>query len=149
MADRPGRDAYYLEMVAVTAKRSTCPRRAVGAIIVDERGVVLGMGHNGVSRGMTHCSEQTAYRAECKGALDPKGDTSRCWAVHAEVNAILQCADIDRARTLYCSATPCFQCAKVIANTGITRVVVAGTYTEAEPSGLTVLRAKDIEVEVL
>lgn len=49
-------------------------------------------------------------------------------AVHAELNAILQCASIERARTLYCSCTPCFECAKVILNTNITRVVVREPY---------------------
>ncbi len=143
---RPSRDAYYLEMVAVAAKRSTCPRRAVGAILVDGRGVVLGVGHNGVSRGFTHCSENQLPPNVCQGALDPKGDTHRCWAVHAEVNAILQCADVDRAHTLYCSATPCFACAKIIANTSITRVVVAEVYDEPQPSGLAVLLARGIAV---
>lgn len=154
MAARPSVDAYYLEMAAVAAKRSTCPRRAVGAILVDARHVILGVGHNGVPRGIPHCGEffedstkPSGYDLEqpvCAGMHDARGNTRRCWAVHAEVNAILQCADIERARTLYCSATPCFACAKVIANTGITRVVYAEVYHEPSPSGLDVLLARGI-----
>lgn len=144
---RPSLDQYYLAMVAVVASRSTCPRRDVGAVLVDERGVILGTGYNGVPRGIPHCGEnEAALSSTCLGAGDPKGDTRRCWAVHAEVNAILQCADIEKARTLYCSATPCFQCAKVIANTGIIRVVVREVYTEPEPSGFSVLQARGIRV---
>lgn len=143
--DRPSRDQYYAEMVAVAAKRSTCPRRAVGAIVVDERGVVLGVGHNGVPRNVPHCGDRGSY---CLAQDAAPGVTSACWAVHAEVNALLQCSDVERAHTMYVSATPCFACAKVIANTAIKRVVALEDYREPAPSGWLVLKSLGISCEI-
>lgn len=124
---RPSTDEYFLQMLQLVAIRSTCGRRAVGAIIVDARNRILGTGHNGVPTRFRHCTEEA-----CDGRFDPPGDTTRCLAVHAELNALLNATRLDLARTLYCSCTPCFQCAKVIVNTSIDRIVVLEEYVESE-----------------
>lgn len=139
---RPSHDAYFLQMLALVASRSTCPRRSVGAILVSDENVVLATGYNGVPRGFDHCTEHP-----CPGVLDEKGETSRCHAVHAEVNAVLQCSRLGDAATLYVSCTPCFSCAKMIANTGIRRIVVLEEY--ADRLGLRLLESSGISVEVM
>lgn len=123
---RPNIDEYYCSMLKIVASRSTCARRAVGAIITDQRNRVMSMGYNGVPRGLSHCTDEP-----CAGTWDPPGDSSRCLAVHAEINAMVQCTDLWRARTIYVSATPCFSCAKAIVNTLIERVVCLEEYSEA------------------
>ena len=124
---RPSNDTYYCMMLKLVAARSTCVRRAVGAIITDERNRVMSMGFNGVPSGFPHCIDEP-----CAGANDPPGDSSRCFATHAELNAMMQCADLWRAHTLYVSCTPCFSCAKAIANTSIKRVVCLEEYADAQ-----------------
>ena len=134
-------DEYYLEILKVVAARSTCARRAVGAILVDERYKVLSTGYNGVPSGFSHCID-----VPCLGAQDTPGDSSRCMAIHAEVNVIVQCARLDLARILYVSCTPCFTCAKMLCNTPVRRIVSAEEYSESE--GLTVLRQAGIELSI-
>jgi len=122
---RLSRDDYFLTILDLVAARSTCARRAVGAIITDGDGHVLSLGYNGVPRGFPHCVD-----VPCLGAADKAGDTSRCMAVHAEVNALIQCSRLDLAHSLYCSCSPCFSCAKAIANTPIKRVVCRELYAD-------------------
>lgn len=116
-------DEYYTQMLRLVAQRSTCVRRSVGAIIVDERHRVLSTGYNGVPSGFPHCID-----VPCAGAEDLSGDTRRCMAVHAEINAILQCQRLDLARTMYVSCVPCFECAKAIANTPIHHIIALAPY---------------------
>jgi dCMP deaminase len=138
---RPSLDETYLAMLKLYAARSTCYRRAVAAIITDCRGRILGAGFNGVPRGMIHCTT-----SPCGGTLDPPGDTRNCWAIHAEINALLQCSDRERMDTMYCSCTPCFECAKAIANTSIKRIVVAEPY--ADERGIIVLNERGIDIVI-
>ena len=118
-------DEYYLEILKLVAERTTCIRRAVGAIITTEKGQVLSTGYNGVPSGMVHCVNQP-----CEGAMDESGQTDRCQAVHAEQNALLQCRSLEMASTLYVTCTPCFTCAKMIANTSIRKVVAIHAYSD-------------------
>lgn len=134
-------DAYFMNMLALVAGRSTCIRRSVGAIITDEKGAILSTGYNGVPRTFPHCINEL-----CEGANDAAGDTRKCMAVHAEQNALLQCHRLDLAHTMYVSTSPCFTCAKLIANTNIQRVVVAQLY--ADTRGVDVLKQRVIRVEV-
>jgi dCMP deaminase len=143
VATRLTRDQYFLQMVALVASRCTCPRRQVGAIITTVEGQILSTGYNGVPAGFPHCTEGELHA--CPGTQDKHGDTSRCLAVHAEVNALLQCKRLDLAHTLYVSCTPCFECAKAICNTPIKRVVALEEYTGA---GMDVLEARGIQIEV-
>lgn len=136
---RPSRDEYFVQMLDLVASRSTCARRAVGAIIIDEIGHILSTGYNGVPRGFQHCTE-----TPCLGATDKPGDTSRCDATHAEMNALLQCFRLDLAHTIYVSCSPCFTCAKLIANTSIRRVVCCEMYADEHE----VLREAGIELSL-
>jgi len=138
---RPSKHEYFLEMLKLVAARSTCIRRAVGAIITDKEGHVLSTGYNGPPSGFEHCTD-----VPCLGASQEKGNTTLCLAVHAEQNALLQCNDLNRAFYLYVSCVPCFVCSKMICNTNIEAVYALETY--ADTRGLDVLKQRDITVIV-
>lgn len=140
-SERMSKKEYYLAMLKLVVARSTCVRRAVGAIITDKDGHVLSTGYNGVPRNFDHCID-----LPCAGATDNAGDTSKCMAVHAESNAILQCADLTRAHTIYCSCVPCFQCAKLLCNTEIEVVICEQDY--ADRRGLDILLEKGCYIEI-
>lgn len=102
---------------------STCSRRQYMAIVVDPHGHVVGTGYNGVPKGFQHCVDGGCPRAateEAHGA--PYGN---CLAVHAEANALLHSDYTSRVQgvTLYVNGPPCWDCAKLIINSGITRLV--------------------------
>lgn len=117
-------DEYFTAMLRLVASRSTCVRRSVGALVVDADHKLLSTGYNGVPAGFPHCID-----LPCGGTTDAPGDTSRCLSIHAEVNALLQCAfNLPRAHKLYVTCAPCFQCAKLITNTHIRYVVALEPY---------------------
>lgn len=132
---------YFLQIVPLVATRSTCSRRAVGCIITDIEGHVLSMGYNGVPKDFVHCIDHP-----CPGASDGSGDNSNCIAVHAEQNALLQCSNLNRAYYLYVSCTPCFICAKMIANTNIKQIIVLEPY--ADGRGVDILKKAGIDYQV-
>lgn len=112
-ADRVNdRHEWLLRIAEVVATRSSCARRAVGAVIVDEVGYVLSTGYNGPARGQLNCTE-----THCAGAeAEPGTQLDACIAIHAEVNAIAQARSIKEARALYCTVSPCVACAKILSN---------------------------------
>ena len=115
-------DEYFMGIATVVASRSTCPRKYVGAVIVRNR-TILSTGYNGSIRGMPHCSD-----------VGHMMEDGHCVAtIHAESNAILQAAKngvrIDGA-TLYTTASPCWPCFKLIANSGCVRIVYGEFYRD-------------------
>ncbi|MEI3502016.1 MAG: cytidine/deoxycytidylate deaminase family protein [Anaerovoracaceae bacterium] len=131
ITERPGWDEYFMEMAEVARKRSTCLRRAVGAIIVKDNRI-LATGYNGVPSGIEHCSVRGCQR---EALHVPSGERHElCRGIHAEQNAIVQAAylgvSIDNA-TLYCTNQPCILCAKMIINAGIKRIVIKEGYPDA------------------
>jgi dCMP deaminase len=115
-------DRYFMNLAVQAATRSTCPRKSVGAVIVRDR-AVLATGYNGSIRGLAHCSEV--------GCLMENDHCVR--TVHAEANAILQAARhgvrIEGA-DIYVTASPCWECFKLIANAGIRRVLYGEFYRD-------------------
>ncbi|HEX6972057.1 MAG TPA: cytidine/deoxycytidylate deaminase family protein [Limnochordia bacterium] len=140
-AARPSWDAYFMEMAALAATRSTCPRRRVGAVLVRDQRVVA-TGYNGAVRGAPHCDDVGCL-------LVQNGDRLSCVrAVHAELNALLQCAlnGVQSAgSTLYCTDFPCVACAKALVQAGVKRVVYAVDYPD--PNSAEVLTAGGIRLE--
>ncbi len=119
---RPSWDDYFMSITLQVAKRSTCDRARVGAIIVKDRRI-LTTGYNGAPAGLPHCDEV--------GHLIVAGHCVR--TLHAEQNAIIQGAlhGVSVAgSTLYVTHQPCLNCAKMIINAGIQRVVYAGHYPD-------------------
>lgn len=108
----------------ITAARSTCPRRKVGAVILSQEGHVMSTGYNGVPSGMPHCIDEP-----CPGAQGKSGeDLDKCIAIHAEQNAIAQCYDVTRAHLLVTTTSPCVSCIKQLIATNITTIVYADHY---------------------
>jgi dCMP deaminase len=105
---------------------STCTRRQYAAFIVDPTGRVVGFGYNGSPPGQAHCTDGACPRANSSVAHGSPYDAGegRCIAVHAEANALLFSDATARAGgTLYVNGPPCADCAKLIAASGIARVV--------------------------
>jgi dCMP deaminase len=121
---RPTKDAYFSELAAVISGRSTCLRKAVGCVLTNERGHIIGTGYNGVAAGLGHCNEGHT----CKGHDLPPGQDS-CEAVHAEVNALLQCPDAWAIDTVYVTLSPCIRCTKMLLNTSCKRIVFLENHT--------------------
>ncbi len=103
---------WFLQIAECVATRSSCARRAVGAVVVDEVGYIVSTGYNGPARGQPNCTE-----VRCGGAHAPSGESlDKCIAIHAEVNAIAQARNIKEATALYCTVSPCIHCAKILSN---------------------------------
>ncbi len=121
---------YFMEITKVVAKRSTCLRRQVGAIIVKNK-QILSTGYNGSPKGLEHCKLKGCLRQELK---IPSGQRHEiCRAVHAEQNAVIQAAvngvSISGA-VLYCTNSPCSICAKILVNAEIKKIYIADDYQD-------------------
>ena len=115
-------DDYFMNIAREVATRSTCSRKHVGAVIVRDK-TILSTGYNGSVRGLQHCDD-----------ADHMMEDGHCVrTLHAEANAIIQAAKngtrIDGAG-IYVTASPCWSCFKMIANSGLTRVVFAEFYRD-------------------
>jgi len=113
---------YFMNIAKEVATRSTCDRKHVGALITRNK-TILSSGYNGSIRGMPHCDDV--------GHLMEDG---HCVAtIHAETNAILQAAKngvmIDGAE-VYITASPCWNCFKMLANAGIKRIYYGEFYRD-------------------
>ncbi len=128
---RPGWDEYFMRMAELTAERSTCLRRNVGAVIVKNKHVIA-TGYNGAPQGIHHCEERGGCLRQQLGV--PSGERHElCRALHAEQNAIIQAASLGQSvegGTIYITHQPCIICAKMIINAGIKRIVVKEGYPD-------------------
>ena len=125
-------DERYLEMAQVWAKNSYCKRRQVGALIVKDR-MIISDGYNGTPSGFENVCE------------DENGIT-KPYVLHAEANAISKVAksgNSSEGATLYVTASPCMECAKLIIQAGIKRVVYMDEYRLLD--GIERLRRAGIE----
>jgi dCMP deaminase len=93
------------------------------AIIVDVEGYIAGVGYNGAPPGHTHCTDGGCPRLTANSA--PGSNYDNCVSVHAEINALINCASGTQKRggTIYVNGEPCYQCAKAIVSARIKRVV--------------------------
>lgn len=128
---RPDWDEYFMEMAVLTAKRSTCLRRQVGAVIVKDRHIVA-TGYNGAPSGVAHCDEKGGCLRQQLNV--PSGERHElCRALHAEQNAIIQAAvqgnSIEGA-SIYVTNQPCVICAKMIINAGIRKIYIKDSYPD-------------------
>ena len=127
-------DDKYMEMASVWATNSYCKRRQVGALLVKDR-MIISDGYNGTPSGFENICE------------DENGVT-KPYVLHAEANAISKIAKSGNSAldaTLYVTASPCLECAKLIIQSGIRRVVYRDEYRLTD--GIDLLRRAGIEVE--
>lgn len=127
-------DVHYLEMARIWAKNSYCERRQVGALIVKDK-VIISDGYNGTPSGFENqCEDETGH--------------SKPYVLHAEANAITKVARSNNSSdgaTLYITASPCIECAKLIIQAGIRRVVFDEMYRVSD--GIELLKKAGIEVQ--
>ena len=133
---RPGWDEYFMEITRLVAKRSTCLRRHVGAVLVKDK-MILATGYNGAPKGLPHCLDIGCLREEL-GV--PSGERHElCRGLHAEQNAIIQAAyhgvSIQGA-TLYCTNHPCIICTKMLINAGIVKFIYEAGYPDELSGGM-------------
>lgn len=129
--NRPSWQTYFMDITFLVAKRSTCLRRAVGALIVKDKRI-LSTGYNGAPTGLKHCLEIGCLREKLNVPSGEKHEL--CRGIHAEQNAIIQAAYHGvciRDATLFCTNIPCSICAKMIINAGIKQICYHSGYADA------------------
>ena len=122
MSDRASWETYFMNIAHEVATRSTCDRKHVGAVIVRGK-TILSTGYNGSVRGMHHCDE-----------IGHEMENGHCVrTIHAEANAVVQAARngvrIDNSE-IYVTASPCYDCFKMIANAGISAIYYGKFYRD-------------------
>jgi dCMP deaminase len=126
-------DLRYIQMARVWARNSYCKRRQVGALLVKDR-MIISDGYNGTPSG---------FENECE---DENGQ-SKPYVLHAEANAITKVAKSNNSSegaTLYITDSPCLECAKLIIQAGIKRVVYGDEYRMTD--GIRLLEKAGIEI---
>ncbi len=129
-------DIRYLRMARIWAENSYCQRRKVGALVVKDK-MIISDGYNGTPSGFENiCEDET--------------NVTKPYVLHAEANAITKLARSSNnsdGSTLYVTASPCLECAKLIIQSGIRRVVYGEEYRLAD--GIDLLRRANIEVKYI
>lgn len=126
-------DLRYLKMAKIWAENSYCKRRQVGALLVKNK-MIISDGYNGTP---------TGFENEC----EDENNVSKPYVLHAEANAITKVAKSGNSSedaTLYITSSPCIECAKLIIQAGIKRVVYADLYRMDD--GINLLKRAQIEV---
>lgn len=129
-------DLRYLRMARIWAENSYCERRKVGALVVKDK-MIISDGYNGTPSGFENVCED-------------ENNVTKPYVLHAEANAITKLARSSNnsdGSTLYVTAAPCIECAKLIIQSGIKRVVYGEKYRLEE--GINLLRKANIEVKYL
>lgn len=130
-------DSRYMRMASIWAENSYCVRRQVGALIVKDK-MIISDGYNGTPQGFENICEEDA-------TVDNMSKT-KAYVLHAEANAITKVAKSNNnslGATLYVTTSPCIECAKLIIQSGIIRVVYSDSYRDT--SGLDLLQRANVE----
>ena len=129
-------DVRYLRMARIWAENSYCKRRQVGALIVKNKSIISD-GYNGTPSGFENICEDEQER-------------TKPYVLHAEANAITKVAKSSNSSdgaTLYVTASPCIECAKLIIQSGIRRVVYSELYRCSD--GIELLKKADVKVDFI
>src|ERR1700690_2379399 len=119
---RPSKDQMGLMIAKTWSKRSTCPLRQVGCLLVDKDFRTLSSGYNGTSKGTRHCIDHVCGAFQYQDGLHgrqpgPLIDRHLCEAIHAEANALMYCRDVRDIHTCYTTISPCGYCIKLLLGT--------------------------------
>jgi len=140
-ANRLNIHEYFTSIALLAAKRSTCSRRQVGCVLVDESNHVLSTGYNGVPKNMSHCID-----IPCKGANAKSGtELESCNAIHAEINAIAHCTNPKLIHSAYISVSPCIHCLKALLATPCQNLYFAEKYSHWEALELWILDGRNFK----
>ena len=117
-------DEVWLEVADAVSKRSRCTRAQVAAVIVDENRRICSTGYNGPAAKYPAYGDCSDWCERAQGKTGLGADYEGCPSIHAEANALLY---VDRSAVangpIYITCAPCMQCAKLISNSGLSRVV--------------------------
>jgi dCMP deaminase len=144
MATRPTKKVTFLRMARLLSEQSTCARRNVGVIMTDHNHRIVASGYNGNAKGLPHC-----INVNCAGAIHKSGSAlDLCEAIHAEQNALMQCNDINRIHSVYCTTAPCMHCLKMLLNTNAQNIYFLDSYPnmhESENMWIQSIRGRHLE----
>ncbi len=127
---RPSWETYFMNITNLVAERSTCLRRAVGAVLVKDKRI-LSTGYNGSPSGLKHCMEVGCLREQL--GVESGKMHELCRGIHAEQNAIIQAAYHGvsvKGASIFCTNQPCSICARMIINAGIERIYYQSGYAD-------------------
>jgi dCMP deaminase len=128
--NRPSWETYFMNITNLVAERSTCLRRAVGAVLVKDKRL-LSTGYNGAPSNLKHCSEVGCLREQM--GIESGKMHELCRGIHAEQNAIIQAAYHGvsvKGAVIYCTNQPCSICARMIINAGIVKIYYQTGYAD-------------------
>ena len=117
---------YFMSMAHIAAMRSTCLRRNVGCVLVDRHDHVIATGYNGSAKGIVNCVDSFCARDK----NDSGESLELCEAIHAEMNALLQCRDTQAIVSAYITDSPCIHCVKLLMNTSCETIYYTRPYSE-------------------
>lgn len=147
MSSRPSWDDYFITIAHQVARRSTCVRRQVGAVLVKDKRI-LSTGYNGTARGLAHCEDVGCLREQ--QGIESGQRHELCRGIHAEQNAIIQAAlhgVAIQGSSLYSTHQPCVQCAKMLLNAGV--VEMSFTHPYPDPLAESMLDEAGVTTRVL
>jgi dCMP deaminase len=128
--NRPSWETYFMNITNLVAQRSTCLRRAVGAVLVKDKRI-LSTGYNGAPTNLKHCLEVGCLREQM--GIESGKMHELCRGIHAEQNAIIQAAYHGvsvKGAVIYCTNQPCSICARMIINAGIVKIYYQSGYAD-------------------
>jgi dCMP deaminase len=145
-------DTVWAEVAQAVSRRSSCDRAQVGAVLIKENRVVA-TGYNGPARGYFADTDQGCQSWCQRAALGADSATAygfSCPSIHAEANALLHASrwDTDGA-TLYVTHAPCADCAKLISNSGVAKIMLLQLPEDHRPNPIPYLESCGIEVFVI
>lgn len=148
---RPSWDEYFIQIAHVVKTRSNCTRGQVGALIVKNK-QIISTGYNGTPIRIKNCFEGGCDRCLMRNAGKLKSGEKKdaCICLHAEQNALLQAAyhGISSAGAdMYLTDSPCLQCAKMIINSGIRKIIAEKQFSD--PLGTKLLKQANIKLVIL
>lgn len=150
MGDRLDWDTTWLVVADTIGKRSRCSRRGIGAVLVSPKQRIVATGYNGPPAGLELDGECSGWCARAS-EVQPGTTYANCLSVHAEVNALIYAdRNLYEGGTMYVTGAVCWDCAKIVANSGVKRVVmVIGTDDKhrAPDRSINLLKAAGIEVD--
>jgi dCMP deaminase len=151
--NRPSWDNVWMDIAETIAKRSRCSRAQIGAVVVSNNQRIAATGYNGPAATLDVEGDCINWCPRAQGSAPLDNMYDACPSIHAEANALLY---VDRSRieggTIYITDVACLQCAKLVSNSGVSRVVmrVSSTAAHRKPEAtIEYLKKCDLDVTIL
>lgn len=151
MKKRQDWDTTWMAVALCVAERSRCTRAKVGAVIVTKKNRVIATGYNGPPAGLATGDEACTSLCPRAWSLQPGPTYEDCVSIHAEANALLFCdRQARQGGTCYITGDVCYECSKLLANSGLKRVVIHedGSMHRDPEKGIELMRQSGLQVDV-